>query len=68
MRAVLQEGLTSIIRGRHGMTESMPFLDLVRTSFPVEPLPTNFFWAQGNEPLNRDIAQELGSRISGVRG
>jgi hypothetical protein len=50
----------------HSMTtERAPFLDLVKTSFPVEPLPSNFFRPEGIASLDLDIPQELRNRISG---
>jgi len=47
------------------MTESAKFLDLIRAAFPVEPLPPQFFWAEGKESLDFDIPQELRNRIAG---
>jgi len=47
------------------MMASAKFFDLVRTAFPVEPAPTQFFWAEGKDSLIGDISQELGNRISG---
>jgi hypothetical protein len=47
------------------MTESAKFLDLIKTAFPEEPVPAQFFWADGKDSLDRDIPQELGNRISG---
>jgi hypothetical protein len=47
------------------MTESAKFLDLIRTAFPAEPVPDQFFWTEGKDALDRDIPEELRNRISG---
>ena len=47
------------------VADNAEFLNFVRTAFPVEPLPVQFFWAEGKDSLDRDIRQELGNRISG---
>jgi hypothetical protein len=47
------------------MVEHDIFLELVGTAFPLEPLPTEFFWSERKDRLDLDIPQELGSRISG---
>ena len=41
------------------------FLDLIGTAFPEAPIPTQFFWTEGKEALDRDIPQELENRIAG---
>jgi hypothetical protein len=47
------------------MTDSAKFLDLIRTAFPTAPVPTQFFWTEGKDPLDCDIPQELRNRIAG---
>ncbi|MBR1274451.1 hypothetical protein [Bradyrhizobium sp. AUGA SZCCT0283] len=47
------------------MTQSVEFLDLIRTAFPAEPVPAQFFWRQGKDSLDLDIPQELRSRLLG---
>ena len=47
------------------MTEKEQFLDLVRTIFPAEPIPTTFFRRQHRSSDNNDINQELMKRIFG---
>ena len=47
------------------MTESPEFLDLIRTAFPAAPVPVQFFWTDGKDPLDRDIPCELKNRIAG---
>jgi hypothetical protein len=47
------------------MIENNKLLDLIGTTFPVEPRPINFFWAEGKHSLEYDLPQELGNRIAG---
>ena len=47
------------------MIESAKFLDLIRSAFPVAPVPAQFFWTEGKDSLDSDIPQELRNRIAG---
>jgi hypothetical protein len=47
------------------MIENEKLLNLIGTAFPVEPRPTNFFWAEGKHSLDYDLPQELRNRIAG---
>src|ERR1700692_1030544 len=49
----------------YAMIASEKMLDLVLAAFPVDPMPTRFFWAERRVPLNDDIAQDLRNKISG---
>jgi len=50
------------------MTELERFFQLVHVSFPAEPLPRKFFWAELNEQLFQpDIPGELQSRLQNRR-
>jgi hypothetical protein len=46
------------------MTQNDKFLKLVHASFPAEPLPEQFFWAESRESLEGDIPKELQKRIA----
>jgi hypothetical protein len=46
------------------MTASEQFLKLIDASFPIEPLPTRFFWAEGENSPHGDIPEELMNRIA----
>ena len=46
------------------MTTADQISELIHASFPVDPLPGQFFWADGIEPLG-DMPEEIRNRIAG---
>ena len=47
------------------IVDSADVLNLVRSAFPIEPVPVQFFWTKGKDALDHDIPQELKNRIAG---
>src|SRR6202043_3788184 len=52
----------NVFPGPDAMTEIETFLELVRASFPTEPVPRTFFWTNG-EPILEPDPEQLQSRM-----